>query len=71
MLIAEKYEIPDECPHNCEFRSEIAWLGQSAMCVRCPIFNCSPMDEEGLRMLEPEDFREDWAKAWAEYFQSL
>ena len=76
MIIAGKYEIPDSCPPDCVLRDELANFGQSATCCRCPVLNCSlnePAPEigyqESWRMLEPEEFREDWAKVWCSFFK--
>ena len=33
------------------------------------MFNCKPTDD-GFRLLEPNDYRPDWAKAWKEWFNS-
>lgn len=68
-----QFEVPDKCPENCEFKDDIRNYGQSAMCIRCPILNCVPIkDEEGEEfcLIEPEDYRNDWAKEWQEFFKS-
>jgi hypothetical protein len=73
MIIAGKYEIPDECPDKCAIKEE----GQGGYCHRCPIFNCSFINDHDeytgarirYRILEPEDYREDWAKEWWEFFE--
>ena len=64
MLIAEKYEIPDMCPKDCKFINKP--FSQGSTCTRCPIFNC----RSKFRLIEPEDFREDWAKDWYEFFKT-
>ena len=73
MLIAEKYEIPDTCPENCEFKDGPFYQGNA--CSRCPIFNCArqsgPGNEWDFCLIEPEDYREDWAEEWFQYFQDL
>jgi len=56
-----------ECPGACPGRSES--FGQGGLCARCPLFNCKPTDD-GFRLLEPNDYRPDWAKAWKEWFNS-
>ena len=47
------------------------------MCTSCPIFNCRKIkvddeygDKDGMFcLIEPEDYREDWAKIWSEWFK--
>ena len=65
MLIANKIEVPDECPKNCQFKNEPFYQGN--MCCRCPIFSCKK-DENGFCLVEPEDYREEWAKEFARFF---
>ena len=75
MLIANKYEIPDSCPTVCPFLKESFYQGN--MCTRCPVFNCRGFedsseyaDDDGkFRLLKPEDYREDWAEIWFEWFK--
>jgi len=71
MLIANKYEFPDKCPNDCPHKGEA--LMQGGYCHRCPIFNCRPFigpDGDEISLLRPEDYREDWAKVWYEWFKS-
>ena len=73
MLIANKYEIPDSCPENCRFKG-VGATSQGDICTRCPIFNCqiteAPEEYGGpFRLLEPNDYREDWAEQWYRFFQ--
>jgi hypothetical protein len=65
MLISNKYEIPDKCPKNCPHKKEPFYQGN--MCTRCPIFNCSK-DKNNFCLIEPENYREDWAKEWYTFF---
>jgi hypothetical protein len=67
MLIAGKIEVPDECPKNCKYRGEPFYQGNA--CSRCPIFNCK-RDDEGICLIEPEDYREDWAIEWKKFFDT-
>ncbi len=75
MLIANKYEIPDNCPINCPFSNQL--FSQGNVCCSCPIFICKGIedsseyaDEDGkFRLLRPEDFRKDWAQVWYEWFK--
>jgi hypothetical protein len=49
---------------KCPERSGAFYQGN--LCSRCPIFNCKK-DEDGFCLIEPEDYRADWAKefhAW-------
>lgn len=76
MLIAGKYELPDSCPSDCAFRDDWKAFGQNAICCRCPVFNCSlnePAPEVGYteswRLVELEDYREDWAEIWDKFFK--
>lgn len=70
MLIADKYTVPDKCPDNCKYQEELARYGQNAMCHWCPVLNCAPCTEDGFRLLEPADYRLDWAEAWVEFFRN-
>lgn len=67
MIIAGKYQVPDECPGDCP-----DWgcpYGQNSLCFRCPILNCKPFEALGGEpLLRPEDYREEWAKAFQEWF---
>ena len=67
MIIANKYEVPDNCPKNCLFKQEYGYQG--GLCHRCPIFNCRK-DVDGFCLIEPEDYREDWAKEWSKFFET-
>lgn len=76
MLIVEKYEVPDTCPDICFGKREGIFF-QGCLCSRCPIFNCRKIktndeyaDKDGFFcMIEADDFREDWAKVWSEWFK--
>lgn len=67
VLIANSIEIPDECPVNCSFKENM--LYQGSMCHRCPVFNCKK-DEEGFSLLEPEEYRKDFALEWKHFFDT-
>lgn len=71
MIIANKYEIPDKCPEKCSFKGDFVRYGQSAVCASCPIFNCTKFDYNGKEecLVNPEGYREDWAKIWSEWFK--
>jgi hypothetical protein len=72
-----QFEIPDHCPENCEFIEEKKFFSMTSFCFRCPIINCTsfdgPPDENGksepMCLVNPEDFGEDWAKEWEEFFK--
>jgi len=68
LISKNKIEIPDSCPEKCSLRSD--YLYQGNICSRCPIFNCEAIEnhDEIFRLLEPEDYREDWAIEWKRFF---
>jgi hypothetical protein len=69
MKISEKeYEVPDACPSNCPFKEELSKLGQSAICIRCPVFTCHPKDNA---LMPPKEYRPDWAETWHAFFNAL
>jgi hypothetical protein len=69
-MIIGGQEFPDVCVPECRLGKE--YRGQGDLCDRCPIFCCTLyQDEPGEpphRILEPDDYRPDWAKAWKEWF---
>lgn len=67
-MIIGSVSFPEKCPKDCRLKEDLSLYGQNSLCIRCPIFNCSK-GEEGFSLLEPEEYREDWAKAWAEFFK--
>jgi len=69
MIIAGN-ELPDRCPENCPHRDSFALYGQNSICGRCPVFCCIPCDDDGFCLVEPADYRSDWAKEWAEWFKN-
>ena len=68
IISSEKIEVPDECPEDCPGCQD--HIGQGGLCYRCPITNCAPLDYEGevIYLVEPEEYRPDWARAWKEWF---
>lgn len=64
MLIAKKFEVPDHCPPDCLYRDSIMMSGQNATCFRCPVLIC----QGGYVLVEPDDYRADWAEIWARFF---
>lgn len=64
MKIANSIEVPDVCPKDCKFI--IGPFYQGNMCSRCPVFNCA--HTKGFCLIEPEDYRLDWAKEWKRFF---
>ena len=64
-----EYEIPDNCPEDCLYKNNMINFGQSSICIRCPVFNCKK-DVDGFCLLEPEEYRDDWAKEWYEFFKT-
>jgi len=70
MKIGE-FEFPDKCSENCPFLGDIGRNGQNSICGRCPVFCCTPVEYEGemICMIDPADYREDWAEEWAKFFE--
>lgn len=66
MLIAGKFTVPDACPKDCSLRPTSFYQG--CICMRCPVL-CCKKDENGICLIEPEDFREDWAREWERFFK--
>ena len=67
MLVSkDKIEIPDECPKDCPYKQEAFYQG--CVCHRCPIFSCKEYD--GFRLIEPEGYRDDWAREWDKFFKT-
>lgn len=63
--------LPDKCPDKCPGHD--GYPGQGGMCARCPLFNCLPVKESDgteFRLVEPEDFDKECAKAWQLWFDS-
>jgi hypothetical protein len=69
VIIAGKYEVPDHCPKDCQFIEERKSISMSSVCFRCPVFNCGKTSD-GICMIDAEDFREDWAAEWEEFFKT-
>lgn len=67
-----QFEVPDHCPENCPFLEDKKQFSQGCTCSRCPIINCTPFDYEGqmICMIDPEDFRDDWAREWEDFFKT-
>jgi hypothetical protein len=67
------FTVPDKCPPDCRFISALHNFDQSAMCTHCPVFICRPVSApEGdgcFCMVDPEDFRDDWAAEWERFFK--
>lgn len=57
-------EFPNECPASCPY-GEL--MRQGSLCHRCPIFNCAGE----FKLLEPEEYRSDWAEIFRQYFDQL
>lgn len=65
-MIIGGQEFPERCPADCRFRGDFYERGQASICIRCPVFCCIEID--GFRLLEPDDYREDWAAEWKRFF---
>jgi hypothetical protein len=68
MLIADKYEFPEKCPEKCPGHTVPAMQG--GRCHRCPIFNCAPCENDGFRLIEPENYSPELAEIYAKYIHS-
>jgi len=53
---------------ECKFWGDPHALSQGSWCYRCPLLNCV-LDEDGFNLLNPSDYREDWAKEWKLFFE--
>jgi hypothetical protein len=62
MIIANEYEIPDNC-HGCPWKDEPSYQGN--ICYYCPVLICSDLDP----LCPPEGYRKDWAKIFFEWFK--
>lgn len=60
-----KFEFPDKCPDDCSLRGDFNFHGQSSICGRCPVFNCTGDNP----LLPTEEYRADWAKEWVKFFK--
>lgn len=75
MLIANKYTVPDTCPPDCPEKNQPFYQGN--VCCSCPVFSCRKIpdtseyaDKDGMFCLvEPEQYRADWAKAFQDWFE--
>jgi hypothetical protein len=75
MVLAGKYEIPDKCPPNCSLRPTTSF-SQGDICTRCPVLICAPCppnpkypEYDGMRVVEPDEFRPEWAEEWEQFFR--
>lgn len=71
-MIVAGIEFPDNCTSCKLLIVERATFSQSSICTRCPVFVCRmPVTEEDkmyLPMVQPDDYREDWAIEWKKFF---
>ncbi len=69
-------EVPNVCPEQCPGKKESWSLMRGGLCHRCPILNCAPHDvvigesDASFTLIPPEHYHEDWALAWAEWFEN-
>jgi len=70
MKIGSKLQfiVPDSCLSDCPYRKEPFYQGN--MCCSCPVFNCSSFGDKNSRLLEPEEYRDDWAEEWEKFFRT-
>jgi len=66
-MIIGGQEFPRKCPDDCPGHNEP--FMQGGLCHRCPIFNCTP-GSAGFILVEPEEYRSDWARYWKEWFDN-
>jgi hypothetical protein len=75
-MVIAGIEFPDKCPTDCPEKGKP--FDQGDACTRCPIFNCTPFDYPDpdtdevykMSMVEPDEYREDWAKEWKKWFDA-
>ena len=75
MKIAKIYDVPDRCPPNCPFMHNNKYRD---ICDRCPIYCCTKKhdlseysNKNGMFcIINPEEYRADWAKVWQDWFKS-
>jgi len=65
MLIGGQ-EFDPKCPEECPGKKMA--FSQGGLCHRCPVFNCVPAKGDTFVLLEPEEYRKDWAKVWRQWF---
>lgn len=65
-MIIGGIEFDNRCPDTCPFKGDIAKFDQGAICIRCPIFNCAG----DYTLLNPSDYRSDWAEVWKKWFDT-
>lgn len=67
-----QYEYPEKCPKDCSEKPD--YFYQGCACSRCPVMCCSmpknKEDEDYMPMIDPEGFRDDWAKIWDTFFKT-
>lgn len=63
-----KIEFPVDCPKECpeKGKPKLFYQRQGNFCYRCPIFSCRGK----FPIVEPEEYREDWAREWKKWFAS-
>ena len=66
-IIIGGQSFPKKCPEDCPEKNNEHYQG--CPCHRCPIFNCAD-DDQDMRLLEPQHYRKDWAKAWKKWFDN-
>ena len=59
-------EFPNKCTEDCLLKNDLRQFGQNSICTRCPVFSCCGK----CRLIEPEEYRHDWAKEWKKFFDS-
>jgi hypothetical protein len=64
-----QFEVPDSCPFNCVYRHERESFSMTSECFRCPVLNCG--GDAQTRAIEPNHYRDDWAKSWEKFFKGL
>lgn len=78
MIVAGDVNVPDKCPGTCAYKAEAQRMGMESMCMDCPVFCCiavpDPYHEYGdtgiMYMVDPKDYRHDWALEWKKFFET-
>lgn len=69
-----EHEIPDKCPSDCisakTAKEYIDSITRGGLCCRCPITNCSKIDDSIESLIEPNDYREDWLLQYIEMWKN-
>lgn len=66
-----QYEVPDDCSLDCPHLAHLEMFSQTGSCIRCPVFNCKPVDESGICLIDPDQWPDDSAAEWSSWFKEF